>query len=80
MSNSINAFFLFFYWFSFILQYNKLRGCQVPSWIYCIFEGNGKDICKDDGTGSSSIHRGVIDDAIQGMGRYHSHNGKSFDI
>ncbi|CAA7394889.1 unnamed protein product [Spirodela intermedia] len=57
------------------LQYNKLNGCQVPSWVYCTFEGNEKDICKDDCSRSSPAYRGVIDDAIQGIGMNHSHNG-----
>nr|XP_008391011.2 uncharacterized protein LOC103453242 [Malus domestica]XP_028947697.1 uncharacterized protein LOC103453242 [Malus domestica] len=36
------------------LQYNKLLTfCQIPSWIRCNLEGNGKDTLGDDSTSSS---------------------------
>lgn len=30
------------------LQYNKLLSCQIPAWVCCNLEGNGKDICSDE--------------------------------
>lgn len=38
-----------------MFQYNKLLSyCQVPSWICCNLEGNGKDSSNDDFISSSA--------------------------
>ncbi|KAK9287821.1 hypothetical protein L1049_016263 [Liquidambar formosana] len=50
------------------LQYNKLLGCcQIPSWICCNLEGNGKDTSNDDFI-SSSVEMDVIETATKENG------------
>lgn len=45
------------------LQYNKLLSCcQIPSWICCNLEGNGKDASNDDFI-SSSVEMDVLETA-----------------
>nr|AMM42875.1 LRR-RLK [Vernicia fordii] len=47
------------------LQYNKLLSCsQIPSWICCNLEGNGKDLSNDDFI-SSSVEMDVYETSIQ---------------
>ncbi|CAK9171189.1 unnamed protein product [Ilex paraguariensis] len=47
------------------LQFNNLRSCcQVPSWISCDLEGNGKDTSNDEFI-SSSVEMDVYEGAIQ---------------
>ncbi|KAK9140056.1 hypothetical protein Scep_009737 [Stephania cephalantha] len=48
------------------LQYNKLlHCCQIPSWICCNFEGNGKDTSNDEFISSSlDLNVDVDDDAV----------------
>ncbi|CAI0559369.1 unnamed protein product [Linum tenue] len=46
------------------LQYNKLLSCcQIPSWICCNLEGNGKDLSNDDFI-SSSVEMDVYETSI----------------
>ncbi|OVA03456.1 Protein kinase domain [Macleaya cordata] len=57
------------------LQYNKLLNCcQIPSWICCNLEGNGKDTCNDDFI-SSSIEVDVLEATIRKFDGRHSCNG-----
>ncbi|CAL1396552.1 unnamed protein product [Linum trigynum] len=47
------------------LQYNKLLSCcQIPSWICCNLEGNGKDLSNDDFI-SSSVEMDVYETSIR---------------
>lgn len=47
------------------LQYNKLLSCcQIPSWICCNLEGNGKDACNDEFI-SSSVEMDVLETTSQ---------------
>ncbi|MCL7044566.1 hypothetical protein MKW94_010538 [Papaver nudicaule] len=55
------------------LQYNKLRNCcQIPSWICCNLEGNGKDMSNDEFI-SDLIE--VDDEATQEVEGRHLYNG-----
>ncbi|KAF2284293.1 hypothetical protein GH714_020277 [Hevea brasiliensis] len=57
------------------LQYNKLLSCsQIPAWIYCNLEGNGKDLSNDDFI-SSSVEMDVYETSIQSDNRNFSCNG-----
>ncbi|XAR57290.1 hypothetical protein NMG60_11025370 [Bertholletia excelsa] len=46
------------------LQNNKFISCQVPSWIRCNFEGNGKDASNDEFI-SSAVEMDVIEGGVQ---------------
>ncbi|XP_011027240.1 PREDICTED: uncharacterized protein LOC105127583 isoform X1 [Populus euphratica] len=47
------------------LQYNKLLSCcQIPSWICCNLEGNGKDLSNDEFI-SSSVEMDVYETSFQ---------------
>ncbi|KAI8561231.1 hypothetical protein RHMOL_Rhmol04G0322400 [Rhododendron molle] len=47
------------------LQYNKLLSyCQIPSWISCNLEGNGKDTSNDE-LFSSAVEMDVFEDSVQ---------------
>ncbi|PSR92764.1 Mitogen-activated protein kinase kinase kinase [Actinidia chinensis var. chinensis] len=47
------------------LQYNKLLSCcQIPSWIFCNLEGNGKDTGNDDFI-SSAVEMDVFEGDFQ---------------
>lgn len=47
------------------LQYNKLLSCfQIPSWICCNLEGNGKDTFNDEFI-SSSVEMDVLESSVQ---------------
>ncbi|XP_043692278.1 uncharacterized protein LOC122642764 [Telopea speciosissima] len=47
------------------LQYNKLLNCcQIPSWMCCNLEGNGKDTSNDEFI-SSSVEVDVLDVSVQ---------------
>ncbi|XP_012069717.1 uncharacterized protein LOC105632051 isoform X2 [Jatropha curcas] len=57
------------------LQYNKLISCsQIPSWICCNLEGNGKDLSNDDFI-SSLVEMDVYENSIQSEDRSLSCNG-----
>lgn len=45
------------------LQYNKLLSCQIPAWICCNLDGNGKDICSDDFI-SSTVEMDVFEASV----------------
>lgn len=48
-----------------MVQYNKLLTyCQIPSWICCNLEGNGRNTSSDDFI-SSSVEMDVYDNDIQ---------------
>ncbi|KAM3754955.1 hypothetical protein ACB098_02G002000 [Castanea mollissima] len=58
------------------LQYNKLLSyCQIPSWISCNLEGNGRDASNDDFI-SSSVEMDVYDATMENE-RSLSCNGSS---
>ena len=47
------------------LKYNKLLSyCQIPSWISCNLEGNGRDASNDDFI-SSSVEMDVYDTTME---------------
>ncbi|KAL3582280.1 hypothetical protein D5086_016612 [Populus alba] len=57
------------------LQYNKLLSCcQIPSWICCNLEGNGKDLSNDEFI-SSSVEMDVYETSFQEDDRKFSCNG-----
>ncbi|OMO54688.1 hypothetical protein CCACVL1_27662 [Corchorus capsularis] len=57
------------------LQYNKLISCsQIPSWVHCNLEGNGKGTSSDDFT-SSSVEMDVYESAAQDCDGSVSYNG-----
>ncbi|KAF9677643.1 hypothetical protein SADUNF_Sadunf08G0128900 [Salix dunnii] len=57
------------------LQYNKLLSCcQIPSWIRCNLEGNGKDLSNDEFI-SSSVEMDVYETSSQEDDRNLSCNG-----
>ncbi|CAK7327136.1 unnamed protein product [Dovyalis caffra] len=59
------------------LQYNKLLSCcQIPSWICCNLEGNGKDLSNDDFI-SSSVEMDVYEASFQEDDRNFSCNGSN---
>ncbi|XP_010259155.1 PREDICTED: uncharacterized protein LOC104598673 [Nelumbo nucifera] len=59
------------------LQYNKLLDyCQIPSWICCNLEGNGKDTSNDEFI-SSSVEVDAFDAAIKKVDASSSCNGSS---
>ncbi|XP_031251870.1 uncharacterized protein LOC116141431 [Pistacia vera] len=59
------------------LQYNKLLSyCQVPAWICCNLEGNGKDSSNDDFI-SSSVEMDVYETVIQEIDGNVSDNGSN---
>ncbi|KAL6194906.1 hypothetical protein ACLB2K_035981 [Fragaria x ananassa] len=61
------------------LQHNKLPVyCQIPSWICCSLEGNGKDLSNDDFS-STSVEMDVYETAIQKNDENRFHTG-SHDI
>ncbi|KAL6189578.1 hypothetical protein ACLB2K_040965 [Fragaria x ananassa] len=61
------------------LQHNKLPVyCQIPSWICCSLEGNGKDMSNDDFS-STSVEMDVYETAIQKNDENRFHTG-SHDI
>ncbi|XP_073137023.1 uncharacterized protein [Henckelia pumila] len=41
------------------LQHNQLFDCQIPSWICCNLEGNGKDLSTDE-SAEMDVYEGVI--------------------
>ena len=48
-----------------LFKYNKLLSCcQIPSWICCNLEGNGKDACNDEFI-SSSVEMDVFETTTQ---------------
>ncbi|XP_022760190.1 uncharacterized protein LOC111306664 isoform X3 [Durio zibethinus] len=57
------------------LRYNKLLSCsQIPSWVYCNLEGNGKGASSDDLT-SSSVEMDVYESSAQDNDGSVSYNG-----
>lgn len=57
------------------LQHNKLLSyCQVPSWISCNLEGNGKDTSNDEFF-SSAVEMDVFEDSLQEIDDKISPNG-----
>ncbi|XVF28760.1 hypothetical protein REPUB_Repub15cG0058500 [Reevesia pubescens] len=57
------------------LQYNKLTSCsQIPSWVHCNLEGNGKGTSSDDFT-SSSVEMDVYETTAQDDDEIVSYNG-----
>ncbi|XP_065863227.1 uncharacterized protein [Euphorbia lathyris] len=57
------------------LQYNKLLDCsQIPPWICCNLEGNGKNMSNDD-LNSSSVEMDVYEISIQTDRKNASSNG-----
>lgn len=49
------------------LQFNKLLSCcQIPSWICCNLEGNGKDISNDEFI-SASAEMDVLESVVEGI-------------
>lgn len=64
----------------FCSKYNKLLSyCQVPSWICCNLEGNGKDSSNDDFI-SSSVEMDVYETTMQENDRNVSYNGESLEF
>ncbi|KAK6913995.1 hypothetical protein RJ641_021316 [Dillenia turbinata] len=52
------------------LQYNKFHSCcQIPSWIFCNLEGNGKDMSNDD-----SVEMDVLEAAVGETSGHLCHN------
>ncbi|PNT15386.2 hypothetical protein POPTR_010G081400v4 [Populus trichocarpa] len=59
------------------LQNNRLLSCcQIPSWICCKLEGNGKDLSNDDFI-SSSVEMDVYEASFQDDGNNFSCNGSN---
>ncbi|XWS08908.1 hypothetical protein CRYUN_Cryun40dG0041100 [Craigia yunnanensis] len=57
------------------LQYNKLISCsQIPSWVHCDLEGNGRGASSDDFT-SSSVEMDVYETTAQDSDGSVSYNG-----
>ncbi|KAJ6769034.1 hypothetical protein OIU74_022657 [Salix koriyanagi] len=62
------------------LQYNKLLSCcQIPSWICCNLEGNGKDLSNDEFI-SSSVEMDVYETSFQEDDRNLSCNGSNHSM
>ncbi|KAG9451766.1 hypothetical protein H6P81_004670 [Aristolochia fimbriata] len=57
------------------LQYNKLVNCQIPSWISCNLEGNGKDTECSEEIMSSLIEVDAVDVTIPDADQSSSHEG-----
>ncbi|XP_068635778.1 uncharacterized protein [Aristolochia californica] len=57
------------------LQYNKLVNCQIPSWICCNLEGNGKDTACSEEIISSLIEVDAFDVTIPDADQSSSHEG-----
>uniref|UniRef100_A0A6N2MXS8 Protein kinase domain-containing protein n=1 Tax=Salix viminalis TaxID=40686 RepID=A0A6N2MXS8_SALVM len=59
------------------LQNNRLLSCcQIPSWICCKLEGNGRDLSNDDFI-SSSVEMDVNEASFQDVGNNFSCNGSN---
>lgn len=63
-----------------MVQYNKLlMHLQIPSWICCNLEGNGKDTLNDD-CSSSSVEMDVYETPIQKNDESLSRRGKAVEL
>lgn len=62
-----------------MVQHNKLPiYCQIPSWICCNLEGNGRDISNDDFS-STSVEMDVYETVIQKNDENRFHTGMAAD-
>ena len=79
MSESPNLTCLFCALNSLLLfKYNKLLSCcQIPSWICCNLEGNGKDACNDEFI-SSSVEMDVLETTSQEIDESICCNGETW--